>query len=321
MLEAALVLPGLALLLTSAWRAAPRAAALEPNLLLAPGIALALLSFFVYALRLQSVLRMLDLEAGIGDALRIVSFGAFCHCFVPLGAGADLGKYLKLREFAPERRARVRAAALMLEHLVGVCVLVALASACYLWLRPVTIAPAPSLPALGACALLVLAVVGVIARRSRLVTTLRQAMARLASHRRDALRALAWSVIMQLLLAAAVLLGARGLGLGVDYGIVLFVLSTANLLQAVPASLLGLGAADVAGAGLYVAAGLPLTTALALGALLYGYRLLVAILGGVWALGRAGRARPNEIGPTTEPLVGRVSTRHAPRVDTQSTAD
>lgn len=286
-LEAMLVLPGLALLLTSAWRAAPQAAALELNALLVPGIALALLSFFVYALRLQSVLRVLDLEASVGEALGIVSFGAFCHCFVPLGAGADLGKYLKLRELAPERRARLRAAALVLEHLVGVCVLVALACACYLWLRPVALAPSPGLPALGACVLLTLVAAGVLARRSRLVTALRQALARLASQRRDALRALAWSVAMQLLLAAAVLLGARGLGIGVDYGIVLFVLSTANLLQAVPASLLGLGAADVAGAGLYVAAGLPLTTALALGALLYGYRLLIAILGGVWALGRA----------------------------------
>lgn len=288
-LEAAVVLPGLALLLISAWRAAPQAASLAPNALIVPGIALALLSFFVYALRLRSVLRMLDLDASVGDALGIVSFGAFCHCFVPLGAGADLGKYWKLRELAPERRARVRAAALMLEHLVGVSVLVVLASACYLWLRPVAIALSPSLFVLVACALLALVVVGALARQSRLATALRQALARLASHRRDALRALGWSVTMQLLLAAAVLLGARGLGLGVEYGVVLFVLSAANLLQAVPASLLGLGAADVAGAGLYVATGLPLTTALALGALLYGYRLLVAMLGGLWTLVRARR--------------------------------
>ncbi|CAN0504062.1 unnamed protein product, partial [Phaeothamnion confervicola] len=113
-----------------------------------------------------------------------------------------------------------------------------------------------------------------------------QVLARLLAHKRDAALALAWSVAMHALLAGAVYVGSLGWGLALTYWQVLFVLASASVLQAVPASLLGIGVADVAGTGLYVALGLSLPDALLLVSLLYCYRLLAAVLGGLWESGK-----------------------------------
>ena len=56
------------------------------------------------------------------------------------------------------------------------------------------------------------------------------------------------------------------------------------ILQSVPVSILGVGATEVASAAIYTAIGLPVTTALLLVALLYTYRLITSVAGGIWQL-------------------------------------
>tara|TARA_X000001036_G_C20334400_1_gene665874 strand:- start:475 stop:681 length:207 start_codon:yes stop_codon:yes gene_type:complete len=48
--------------------------------------------------------------------------------------------------------------------------------------------------------------------------------------------------------------------------------------------MLGVGATEVAGVAIYTAIGLPITTALLLVALLYTYRLITSVAGGIWQL-------------------------------------
>jgi uncharacterized membrane protein YbhN (UPF0104 family) len=100
-------------------------------------------------------------------------------------------------------------------------------------------------------------------------------------------RAFGLSCLMQGCLATAVWLGSRGWAIDIGYLDVLLVLTTSLMLQAIPLQLAGIGAAELAGTGLYLALGLSPAGALLLVSLLYCYRLAVAIAGGLWALERA----------------------------------
>jgi len=272
-----------------AWQSRPAALAAHWHGLLVPGVLLSLLSLLAYAARFRRVMRMLDLPFTFIDGLRIVSFAVFCQFFVPLGAGAELSKYLKLRGLAPERRALVSAAGIVLEHLLGLVALLMIAGVLFALMRPFAIDV--SITMMVGCALMVvvLAASVLLRRQGRIGLGARQVLARLGAHKRDAALVLAWSLLMHVLLAAAVHVGSLGWHIGISYWQILFVLAAASVLQAVPATLVGVGLADVAGAGLYVALGLPLAEALLLVSLLYCYRLLVAVLGGLWELDKARR--------------------------------
>jgi uncharacterized membrane protein YbhN (UPF0104 family) len=107
------------------------------------------------------------------------------------------------------------------------------------------------------------------------------------ARRRELARAFGLSCLMQGCLATAVWLGSRGWAIDIGYLDVLLVLTTSLMLQAIPLQLAGIGAAELAGTGLYLALGLSPAGALLLVSLLYCYRLAVAIAGGLWALERA----------------------------------
>jgi uncharacterized membrane protein YbhN (UPF0104 family) len=290
-LRATVVLLGLVVLSFWAWRQRPAALPDGWHALLLPGVFLALCSLFAYSVRFRYVMRLLDLDVHRIESLRIVSFAVFCQCFVPMGGGAELAKFFKLRGLAPQRRALISAAGVALEHLIGLAILVLTASVLFGVLRPIAIDLAPVTLAVGAVAILALAAT-VLLRRQNLHA--RQLIVHLQTHRRDALLALSWSLLMHVLLAAAVFVGSLGWAIPIGYGQILFVLSAAGVLQAVPANLLGIGMADAAGTGLYVALGLSLSNAVLLASLLIGYRLLIALLGGLWELGATRRVIAGE---------------------------
>ena len=51
-----------------------------------------------------------------------------------------------------------------------------------------------------------------------------------------------------------------------------------------PVSVLGVGGAELAGTGLYLALGLPAAAAVLLSSIFYSYRLVMALMGGPWDL-------------------------------------
>ena len=286
-----MTLLGLLALSFWAWRQRPPALSIGWHELMLPGASLALCSLFAYGARFRHVMRLVDLDLNRIESMRIVSFAVFCQFFVPVGGGAELAKFIKLRGLAPQRRVLISAAGVALEHLIGLTVLVATASVLFGLFRPIAIEAAPL--TLVIAALLILALAAVVLLRKRALSA-RDLVAHLQAHQRDAVLALGWSLLMHVLLAAAVFVGSLGWAIPIGYWQILFVLSTAGVLQAVPANFLGVGVADAAGTGLYVALGLPLSNAVLLASLLIGYRLLVALLGGLWELGRARHAMAGE---------------------------
>lgn len=273
-----------------AWQQRPSAWPGAWHVGLLVGVFLSCASLCAYSARFRCVMALVALDISRVESLRIVSFAVFCQFFVPLGAGAEMAKFFKLRGLAPERRMVANAAAIVVEHLLGLVALVMTAAVLFATLRPFAIKVSGLWLVSGAVVTVMAAAVVLFGRQRGTGLGPQQLLTRLWAHKSHALGAVWWSVIMHALLAAAVYVGSSAWALPLGYWQVLLVLSAAGVLQAVPANLVGVGAADVAGAGLYVALGLPLSGALLLVSLLYSYRALLAVLGGLWELDKARRA-------------------------------
>ncbi|MBK8960258.1 MAG: flippase-like domain-containing protein [Proteobacteria bacterium] len=267
-----------------AWQSRPALPDVRWHVVLIPGFALSLASLLAYAARFRRVLGLVDIDISPVTALRIVSFAVFCQFFLPVGGGAELGKFLGLRSIAPERRAGARAVAIVLEHVLGLLAVVVIACVGFALLQPFAVSLDYRWLTAAGLAIVALGGTVVLVMQRRRGLDARQVLAALDAHKGDACLTLLWSMLMHALLAAAVYVGSRGWDLAIGYTEILFVLASAAVFQAVPASIAGLGVADAAGTGLYVALGLPLGDALLLVSLLYGYRLLAALLGGAWEL-------------------------------------
>ena len=284
------ILGGLGLLLR--YLLAERPLALwQPALLW--GFALCVLSMLAYALRFRAVMQI----AGIGldrvAALRICTLAVFWHFFVPLSVGSELTRYARLRAHAPAREPGEIAAALVLDHALGVLALLGLAGALLLSLRPFG-QVSRWLP-LAVWAGLAMALLLMHFIRRRLPGPVTRTLRQLNARRGAVARALGWSLLMHLLLAAAVWTGARGWQIALDYPHAALVQASAGLFQMLPVNLGGVGGGEVAGLGLYLALGLSRADALLLVSLLYCYRVAVALLGGAWellALRRGAQSSP-----------------------------
>jgi uncharacterized membrane protein YbhN (UPF0104 family) len=249
---------------------------------LVPGIVLSQIAMLVYALRFRSVMRLVGIDLGVLETLRIATLGLFYQCFVPFAAGADLTKFLKLK--ARDHATAPVATGIVLDHLIGFVVLALLAAVSFARYRPIemTVDPARSLIALLAIVGLTVAVGRRLVRRH--LTAIRPVYGLVAGQRRRIATAVLLAGVMHVLIAGAVWSAASSFALPIDYPTVLFVLSAASLFQAIPAQLFGIGIAEAAATGLYVAVGLSPVAALLLTSVLVGYRLLMALIGGLWDL-------------------------------------
>ncbi len=246
------------------------------------GAALSVFAMAPLALRFKHALKVAGFTLDAKHSLRINALSAFYHFFVPLSLGAELTKFIQLKTALAERGAVRLTVAIVLDHVLGfVALLAILLTLCeeggplmggvdVRWVAAAIVAAAAVLLALA------------WRYRSRLGASAREILERLMTHRADAAAAVGWSVAMQALMAAALVLPAQAWGLDIDYRELLFVLAASSLFAAVPLNIAGLGVAEIAGAGLYLAFGLSSRDALLLVSLQYCYRLLFAILGGLW---------------------------------------
>lgn len=283
-LKTGLLLAGLALIGAWALEAHPPVSGAARAWLLAAGLVPALGAMLLYALRFRAVLRVAQVDLDVVTTLRMQLLALFFHCFVPLSAGADLTRFARLRALLPERSRGAVAGAIVLDHFVGLGALVALALVLWTTLVPVEIPFRHGFAGFAALAMLVVIGVSVVRWQRGRAFELRALARRIAVGRRELAAAFAFSLVMQALLATAVLLGAAALAIEVSYLEVLFVLAGSLVFQAVPLNVAGAGAAELAGAGLYVALGVPLPAAVLLVSVLYFYRLALALLGGAWEL-------------------------------------
>ncbi len=252
------------------------------TLSLLAGIALAQAAFAIYALRFRTVMHMAGIELAYVDALRIAFMSFFYQFFVPLSVGGDVSKFVTLRMRA--HGAVPVAGGIVFDHFIGLGTLALLTATLFVWRRPLAVDATLWLAA--ALMLTLMLGVGFAALRyhRREAVALDALPGLIARHRLGALAAFALSLTMQCVFALAVFVGSRQWGIEIAYLDLLFVQAIALIFQAIPLNLGGVGATEIAGTGLYVALGLPLPAAVLLVSLLYVYRLVSAVIGGVWDL-------------------------------------
>ena len=262
------------------------------NSLLLLGCALSVLAFGAFAARFRISLRIAGLALDWKASLRINAFASCLDFVVPLAGGGDVAKYFKCRPLANAHAPLAPAAGIALDHLIGLATAIMLACILAWWL-PVRALhwPTHSGRWLGIGGLLLILGLSVAARRvsSGKITFW---WPRISNQRYTLVIAIAWSGLMQALLAGAVYSGARGCAISIDYGSILWVLCASALSGIIPFKVGGLGARDIAGAGLYVLLGVALPDAVILASLAYCYRAIIAVAGGL-----AEIVRPVSIAP------------------------
>lgn len=258
---------------------------------LSAGAGLSLLAMGPLALRFRHALKVAGFALRTMQSLRINALSAFYHFFVPLSIGAELTKFVQLKMTHPERGALRLTAAIVLDHVLGFAALLAILIGLFTGDSPLAGPIDVRWVAVALVAIngLLLAIAWHF--RASLGATLRDPLQRLATHRLDAIAAVGWSIAMHVLMAAALVLPVQAWGIDVDYREILFVLAASSLFSALPLNLAGIGAAEVAGTGLYLALGLATREAVLLVSLQFCYRLLFAVIGGVWDFA-ATRRRP-----------------------------
>jgi len=248
-----------------------------------------LLGFFIsqvalllYSLRFRLVMKSTGITLKIIDALRINTLAVFYHFFTPLSMGADLTKFFKLKK--KRESASHRITSIIADHVVGIFSLVVLSTFLFVLREPELeeLSLRGNVSALGSVVFVLIITVVIFLKDIKKIC--REMLLNIKGNWSLIFVAFCFSIIMHATLAAGVFVGSYGIGVTIPYIDILFVLSLSMILQSVPVSILGVGATEVASTAIYTAIGLPLTTALLLVALLYTYRLITSVAGGIWQL-------------------------------------
>ena len=248
-----------------------------------------LLGFFIsqvalllYSLRFRLVMKSTGITLKTIDALRINTLAVFYHFFTPLSLGADITKFIKLKRNHVSASHRVTS--IIVDHAVGICSLIILSTFLFILRKPELegLSLTGNLSLLGA--VLCVLIGTVIIFRKNIKRFYKKLLQTTIGNWSLIFVAFCFSIIMHMTLAAGIFVGGHGVGVTISYIDILFVLSLSMILQSVPVSILGVGATEVASTAIYTAIGLPVTTALSLVALLYFYRLITSVAGGIWQL-------------------------------------
>ena len=249
---------------------------------LVAGALLALTSVIPFACRLREVLKIIGFEISATNTLRVLTQSMFYYFFVPLSVGTEVSKFAKLANLRPRYSKRKLATGIVIDHIVGLAMLIVVSAGLYVAIDPIVVRIKLAALIVVACACVLLiggAAFYLIKKRK---TGIQQLLALMIAHKSHIAIAACYSLMMHLLIAAAVFVGATHWAIEISYLQILFVLTGAFLFQMVPLNIVGVGAIEIAGAGLYLAVGLTGPQALTLVSLLYCYRILIAMVGGLW---------------------------------------
>jgi uncharacterized membrane protein YbhN (UPF0104 family) len=250
------------------------------------GVGLSQLSVLLFSMRVRLVLTLADVQISAWEATRLHVQSMFYFFFVPFGVGTEIYKVAKLYSALPEADRVGVATAVVFDRLLGFLTVLGIAFLCGLIMVPrfsgelevpnalLVIGVLVCAGALGIALFIWLKRRGILMKLQHYASTARVISA----------RAIGLSLAMQLTLALAVYFAARGWSIELSYFDVLFATASAIVFQVVPLSILGVGAAEVVGVAIYLLMGLSETDAVLMVSSGYAYRLLTALLGGVWQL-------------------------------------
>jgi uncharacterized membrane protein YbhN (UPF0104 family) len=245
-------------------------------------------------------MRSTGITLKVTETLRINTLAIFYHFFAPLSIGADLTKFMKLKKNSASTRHRI--GSIIFDHTVGICALIVLSLVLVVIRKPelgqLNFNGYASFLILAAAVLLLTSILF----RQRIKHYMAAIFIIIKSEWLLIFVAFCFSIIMHMVLAAGIFVGSHGFGIAISYLDILFVLSISMTLQSVPISLLGIGAPEIVSTAIYTIIGLSIPAALLMVALLYIYRLITSIMGGLWQILESGRPflAPDTINNTSD---------------------
>lgn len=267
----------------------------EAAVAVSASFAVALSGYGLFAIRLARVLEAFSIPLRRMSLWRIHLTSLFYYFFLPTGVGYDLSKVAKIALQARTTGTLHVTGAVAAERVTGGAGIYFLllatlpftelaADSRIEWLTP----PAWAWVLLLVTGVVLIWLVGVIGRRSH------------AFRIAPLIPAVAISAVAHVLIAAAIWLVARALGIPIGFPEIVVALAATLLLQLVPVNLLGVTLGEVAAVTVYLAYGLERPEALLLATIAYSHRLIPAMVGGVieggsalWALRRSVTEGPN----------------------------
>jgi uncharacterized membrane protein YbhN (UPF0104 family) len=273
---------------------------------LAGGLLFTTLGIVLSAVRWQRVLSAMDHKTGLGPLLNAYLASQFVSNFLPSTIGGDALRVTRLAA-REEGRAPAAFASVVLDRMSGWLILPLLClaglainpSLLHIGGRSSRTAVALSLVTLAALVLVVAAAAsprlgGRLARRTnwlRFMGEVHVGLDRIRRRPAAAAQVIGASVVYQLAIVVAGLLGARALGITIGPTALLAFIPAVAIVQVLPVTIGGLGLREGAFVFFLGPLGVPLSQAVALGLLMYAMHLLASLLGAPsFAIGQRRRA-------------------------------
>ena len=256
-----------------------------PWWLLAAALAINQVGILLIGVRMHAGLRLFGIDLPSIQALRIGTQSQFYFFFVPLSAGNEVSRFMKIRALRPETPTHSLVVSLLLDRVTGLvaCLALALGSLPLLARQPIAGLKVPPMAVAGGAAALLAAAV-VVAWKLGWLSRVAEAWRETRGRRHLLVPVSAWVLCMQACTILAVGAAARWLGIQVAPEVLVFGISAATLGQVIPVTLAGAGPAEAAGVAVFLATGMEAADAGTLAALIYLTRLMAALEGGAWEM-------------------------------------
>lgn len=254
-------------------------------------IALNQVALVLAGLRLWQTLRPFGSTFGRRPAIALHLKSLFYFFFVPFNVGLEVSRFVKIRQLDPHMASRRVVVALLLDRIWGVLAAALVVLPSLFLVGPKVLGD--RFGELFAAGLLLTGAISLgvwLVARKRDFAKAREALCAIRQLRSGLPAILTTSLSAHLSVCAAVSFFAVALGIDIGVAEVWFAVSAALLTMVLPASLLGVSAAEFTGAGILIALGLSSGDALVLALAPYLGRLLGAFQGGVIEFLHDGRA-------------------------------
>ena len=247
---------------------------------IALGLAVYQVALVLFAVRMRLVLLLFGIRISPRAAVRI-HLQSMCYYFlIPMSAGIEIARYLKIKKEQPSLTLSHLAPAVLMDRVIGLLGALLVAAATGAWLGAAVLAiidwkTVASLAAAGAAGLAGLLLLPWVRRNVR---TILNHMTAPAAH---VLSPIIVSVAMHAIAAFGVLLIAQGMGVDSDFLEIVFGYAASVMGMAIPISFAGVGGSEAVSMSVFLALGYGQAAAAILTLVGFAVRVLAAIQGAV----------------------------------------
>ncbi len=254
--------------------------------LLIIGALLSHIAVLLFSLRLQQGLKIFDIRISFFSAYKIHIQSMFYLVFVPISLGMEAVKFGKLYylHFDSSRPSIIKS--LLLDRVIGVISFICLSLLAFIFLKTRIHFDKISINYLFIILIiLILSITVILLKKISIISQhLKDIITRIKEKWVTLVISIIISLGMQIVMSLAAYLAAISFNINVSFLTIMFALCSAMIFQIVPLSLMGIGGGEAAGYLIYHLLGFSTLEAFFMVSIIYIYRVLNSLSGGIWEL-------------------------------------